>query len=168
MAISNIGSGSSGRRKSLDTEVNLVPFIDLLSMCICFLLVAAVWTELGSVQVKQANGTEAVAQTQATDLNLKFNGTDSLDLEIKKSGKVVKKYTLSGADLLPQFNKQLLQIKDELTKQGIKVSAVMITPVEGVSYGELVTFMDAFRQQEMVNIGIIPVKPIGGSVHASR
>ena len=39
-------SGKSGK-KALDATINLVPFIDLLSCCIAFLLITAVWTELG-------------------------------------------------------------------------------------------------------------------------
>ncbi len=44
-------TSSNGRRRSLDGEINLVPFIDLLSMCICFLLMTAIWIELGSIEL---------------------------------------------------------------------------------------------------------------------
>lgn len=43
-------SGKSAR-KALDAALNLVPFIDLLSCCIAFLLITAVWTEIGAVPV---------------------------------------------------------------------------------------------------------------------
>ncbi len=36
----------------MDAEINLVPFIDLLSCCICFLLITAVWTEVAKIDVK--------------------------------------------------------------------------------------------------------------------
>ena len=35
--------GGKGGRKPLDAQLNLVPFIDLLSCCISFLLITAVW-----------------------------------------------------------------------------------------------------------------------------
>lgn len=42
-------SGMGGGGKSANFELNLVPFIDLLSTLICFLLITAVWQELDSM-----------------------------------------------------------------------------------------------------------------------
>lgn len=46
----------TGRRRKSNAELNLVPFIDLLSVCIVFLIATAVWVELESVRVDQAVG----------------------------------------------------------------------------------------------------------------
>jgi biopolymer transport protein ExbD len=46
--------GGKGRGRRLNAELNLVPFIDLLSVCITFLLATAVWIELSSMPVDQA------------------------------------------------------------------------------------------------------------------
>ena len=45
-------SGKGGK-KPLDASINLVPFIDLLSCCISFLLITAVWTQLARMDVTQ-------------------------------------------------------------------------------------------------------------------
>ena len=45
---------STGGKRSVSAELNLVPFIDLLTVCITFLLTAAVWVELNSLPVDQA------------------------------------------------------------------------------------------------------------------
>src|SRR4051812_41128582 len=45
-------SGKGGK-KPLDAAINLVPFIDLLSCCISFLLITAVWTQLARMDVTQ-------------------------------------------------------------------------------------------------------------------
>ena len=42
---------AGGRRKLVDAAINLVPFIDLLSCCISFLLITAVWTQLSKIEV---------------------------------------------------------------------------------------------------------------------
>ena len=42
-----------GGKKALDANLNLVPFIDLLSCCISFLLITAVWTQLARMDVTQ-------------------------------------------------------------------------------------------------------------------
>ena len=51
-------------KKVLDFEVNLIPFIDLLSVSICFLLITAVWMNVGSMNVKQAVGGQAQEDTK--------------------------------------------------------------------------------------------------------
>jgi biopolymer transport protein TolR len=43
MGVSLPGGGGGGRGKSQNFDLNLVPFIDLLSVLITFLLVTAVW-----------------------------------------------------------------------------------------------------------------------------
>lgn len=48
--------GGKGKRKSVDAVINVVPFIDLLSCCLSFLLITAVWTQVGKLQVSQAGG----------------------------------------------------------------------------------------------------------------
>src|SRR5437879_12370466 len=44
---------TKGGKKALDAQINLVPFIDLLSCCISFLLITAVWTQLARMDVSQ-------------------------------------------------------------------------------------------------------------------
>src|SRR5579883_2870817 len=42
-----------GGKKPVDAAINLVPFIGLLSCCISFLLITAVWTQLARMDVTQ-------------------------------------------------------------------------------------------------------------------
>ena len=51
-------------KKHLDFELNLIPCIDLLSVCICFLLLTAVWLQVGSLSVKQAIGGQSAADVE--------------------------------------------------------------------------------------------------------
>src|SRR5687767_6741247 len=48
-------SGGARGKKSLDLEIPLVPFIDLLSSLIVFLLMTAVWTQIARLELKQGN-----------------------------------------------------------------------------------------------------------------
>jgi biopolymer transport protein TolR len=50
----SVGGGKGGRGRKVNAELNLVPFIDLLSCCITFLIATAVWIELSSMPVDQA------------------------------------------------------------------------------------------------------------------
>lgn len=48
--MSHIEDNSPGTR-TVSTELNLVPFIDLMSVCIIFLLITAVWTQVSMIQL---------------------------------------------------------------------------------------------------------------------
>jgi biopolymer transport protein TolR len=154
-------------RKSLDAEINLVPFIDLLSVCICFLLMTAVWIQIGAVQVKQSHGTAASAAAGPYELDLKFSSPSAFQVAIKKGTKTVKQAAFKADDLavnLTQFDLQLGQWIAGLAK-GAKpeeakalISAAMVTPKSGVVYGTLVAAMDVLRQHEIANLGVVPVR----------
>lgn len=47
--MAHIESGGSGKRTGV--ELNLVPFIDLMSVLITFLLITAVWTQVSMIQI---------------------------------------------------------------------------------------------------------------------
>ena len=52
MAVS-IDGGGGDRKKPLNAELNLVPYIDLLTCMVAFLLITAVWTQLARLQIGQ-------------------------------------------------------------------------------------------------------------------
>jgi len=45
----DVGGGGAGKRKSLDSEINMIPMIDLLMVTISFLLIPAVWTHMARI-----------------------------------------------------------------------------------------------------------------------
>ena len=47
------GGGGHGGKKTVDQEIPLVPFIDLLLCCVMFLLVTAVWNQLARIEANQ-------------------------------------------------------------------------------------------------------------------
>ena len=49
----SVGGGGHGGKKSVDSEIPLVPFIDLLLCCVMFLLVTAVWNQLAQLEANQ-------------------------------------------------------------------------------------------------------------------
>lgn len=48
--MAHIDDGSGGKRGST-VDLNLVPIIDLMSVCIIFLLITAVWTQVSMIQI---------------------------------------------------------------------------------------------------------------------
>lgn len=155
---------SSGKgRRSLNSELNLVSFVDLLSVCICFLLMTAVWLQVGALQVKQSFGTEG-EDKPGYDLNVAFVGPTEVTVEIRSKGHVVQKASIKG-ESKDAFTEALGKNLDEtITKlkgsQEIQVSdlivAAMITPAPSVNYGNLVAVMDSLRKRQIINIGVVP------------
>lgn len=47
----SISTGGGGR-KDVDAEINLVPFIDMMSCLVAFLLITAVWTNIAQINIK--------------------------------------------------------------------------------------------------------------------
>jgi biopolymer transport protein ExbD len=52
MGVSIDSGGGGGGRKSVDVEMNLVPFIDMMSCLVAFLLITAAWVNLASIKTK--------------------------------------------------------------------------------------------------------------------
>jgi biopolymer transport protein ExbD len=74
MASMGIASSGRGGRRALDATLNLVPFIDLLSCCIAFLLITAVWTTIARVDVAPAGGEGEGAASPAWTLRIAPDG----------------------------------------------------------------------------------------------
>ena len=160
------GASGSGRRKSMDAEINLVSFIDLLSMCICFLLMTAVWLEVGSLQVKQSHGTDAPASnSQSRELSLKVVSPTRAELVMKQGGRVLQKAAFKG-DSIAGLARQIDQTvagwvkgaTQGMSAQGMSAQGMsaMIESSASVSYGDLVQVMDSLRRNQVVNLGIVP------------
>ena len=45
----DVGGGGGGKRKAMDSEINMIPMIDLLMVTISFLLITAVWTHMARI-----------------------------------------------------------------------------------------------------------------------
>ena len=141
-----------GGKRDLDAQLNLTPFIDLLSTCVCFLLVTAVWMQIGTVEIKQSLGTEATADKKDTfDLDLVFTNATELRLNLKKDGKQIKFVDVKA------IVSQVLVSKD-LNVPQITIATATITPRSTVNYGEMVSALDVLRKNKIVNIGVLTAK----------
>jgi biopolymer transport protein TolR len=62
MSVSVSTGGKSGK-KELNAELNLVPYIDLLTCMVAFLLITAVWTQLARLNASQKGQGQAGEET---------------------------------------------------------------------------------------------------------
>ena len=87
-----------GGKKALDAELNLVPFIDLLSCCISFLLITAVWTQIAGLQVASSGGGQQIKVGQRVGHETYGAGTVKL-LEGSESDRKVTIESLTSSEL---------------------------------------------------------------------
>ena len=58
----SVGTGEGG--KSVNVELNIVPFIDLMSCLTAFLLVTAVWVNIAQINIQPKGKTRDTASVQ--------------------------------------------------------------------------------------------------------
>jgi biopolymer transport protein TolR len=159
----SFGGHSSGRRRSLDGEMNLVPFIDLLSMCICFLLMTAIWIEVGSIQLHQLIGTESTIDAKhPLELQVTLESPTSYRVSLQQQGRVVQEFPISGANLNEAQGRMgtlMAQLQNMVLTRfpGAEISA-SITPSVKVNYGELVSILDILKGYGISALAVTPVR----------
>ena len=137
-----------GKKKSLDATINLVPFIDLLSSLIAFLLMTAVWTQIATIQVGQQGNNQNPTPPKPDEKPkltitvsergfLLSTGGEALPME-----KVANDYDFDG------LNKKLGEIKAELPE----LEDVTVQAEDGVVYDVLVRVIDTCLGNRMSNV----------------
>lgn len=135
----SVGGGHGGK-KSVDSEIPLVPFIDLLLCCVMFLLVTAVWNQLARLNANQQQPGQSapnepppeehikvILQVQANGFTIASTAGDRI--EIPKSGDA---YDMEGLREKLQERKRLEPNRKDL----------VVAPDDGVHYEDVVASMD--------------------------
>lgn len=151
-----------GQKKELDAQLNLTPFIDLLSTMVCFLLITAVWIEIGTVEVKQSHGTAAKQDKKVTyDLDVVFKNASEVRVNLKRNSKAVRRLTVKSdnfENLLVKLNTTIQQNVLVYKKKAIAIATATVTPRSTVDYGSLISTLDVLRKNQIVNIGVLTAR----------
>lgn len=159
----DLGGGGKGKKKSLDTAINLVPFIDLMAVTISFLIMTAVWNQLGRLTVSQAGGpTESSDSppTKTLPLNLLItekgftlsSGGAAVDIQKTSTGAYVYCHA-SGTDKIDDKCEDntlvgaLKKIKAEVPDQ----RNITVQCEDGVKYNDLVKVIDVCNLKDSTN-----------------
>ncbi len=142
-----------GGKKPLDAAINLVPFIDLLSCCISFLLITAVWTQLARMDVTQ-KGQGAAGSTDEKPPEPTVN----LTLYIDKDGYTFAKSTgestpipMKGDDY--DYVKLADILKDAKTAYPDK-NDIAVKADDSVLYNKIIHTMDIVLSAKFPDIGL--------------
>lgn len=151
----DLGTGGKGGKKSLDTAINLVPFIDLMAVTISFLIMTAVWTQIGRLQVSQSGGVsqeDPQEQEQQVPVNLTVTekelrlsaGPTSFDpIPVTRDGK-------NRLDVV-RLGDKIKELKTQLTPVP---TSITVTPEDTVRYEDLVRIIDECKGQGLENVSL--------------
>jgi biopolymer transport protein ExbD len=149
MAVS-LGPQSTGKhKKPLDAELNLIPFIDLLVCCVCFLLITAVWIQMARIDVshksKGPGGREVSPMVTRVAVLVGDEGyTISVGAERLTVPKRGLLYDTEG------LKKRLVQVRTRLPE----TSELTVAAEDEIKYRHLVGAMDVALQSHFSRIQV--------------
>lgn len=141
----DLGTSGKGGKKSLDAALNLVPFIDLMAVTIVFLIMSAVWTQLGRLQVSQAGQSDNGDPSPTPALPITLLITEK-DLKLTVGGSQLDPLPVTRDDKgRLELDKLLVKLR-ELKTQQPEQSAITLSTEDSVRYEDLVRLIDAVVQ----------------------
>lgn len=147
----------SGGKKSVDFQLNLIPFIDLLSVLISFLLMTSVWTQVAKIDVKQQPNLPDEDSTPPEPDDQKINLTVLIKASgytVQKKGAVVKEIEKKGEEYdVATLDEMFKQVRTEHPEN----HDITVTSEDKVPYQELITVMDLCLKHELSGISVAGV-----------
>jgi biopolymer transport protein TolR len=140
-----------GKKKALDAIVNVVPFIDLLSCCLSFLLITAVWTQVAKLQVSQSGGPSDAPPPPDKTLQLSLTITDKgFTLAAGQGGNVVD-VPKKGIDYdVGALFDKLKEIKNQYPDQ----NTITVAAEDSVQYNDLVQTIDTCIKAGLASVSV--------------
>ncbi len=146
------------KQKDLNFEINILPILDILSVLICFLLLTAVWLQLGSIDTKQAigdNSTAGAKNPPSLWVGVEKDGNLTLSLrDLPKEKKLEDRVARSARGVnYDVLSAKLLALKAKWPE--LKTS--IVRPGPQTSYGDVIKIMDQLKKHEFEGVGISPL-----------
>jgi biopolymer transport protein ExbD len=162
----SVDSGGKGGRRSLDSEINMIPMIDLLMVTISFLLITAVWSHMARLNADaQVPGPprpeEITPQTPEKQLHIEMRAPDKFTLIWKQSGTVISTVdvprkdvvTMEGSTRVIRFPDLAAKVQSEWTQTGThrdesdpKFDQAILHTDNETPYGAIIGVIDAVYQ----------------------
>ncbi|MCE9670912.1 biopolymer transporter ExbD [Myxococcus stipitatus] len=138
------GQGGKGGKKPLDTAINLTAFIDLMAVTISFLIMTAVWTQIGRLQVSQAGGPsmeeeQPPQETKTVQLTLLITPSEMrLTADQTTFDPIPLTKDPKGKTDLTKLAARFKELKSQLPDQ----TSITLQPEDKVRYEDLVRIID--------------------------
>lgn len=153
----SVDSGGKGGKKSVNADLNLVPYIDLLTCMVAFLLITAVWTQLARLQAQQKGQGQAGEETppeMQTKIVVVVN-QEGFNLVVgQDQTPIPKKGTEYDFELLGQ---QLKKAKDTHPDK----NDVQVASEDQIKFEDLIRTMDTALSERFPDISLIDTGAAG-------
>ena len=146
-------------KRELNTDLNLTPFIDLLSTLVCFLLISAVWLQVSSMDLKQSHGTDGGAPTETAAVDVVLGKPGLATVILKMGSRTLNRSeikTASTPELVVELQKKIIAFKNLPALKNANIESVLVAPHADVIHGDMVKVLDGFRLNGISNIGVKP------------
>lgn len=146
-------------KKQMTFDLNLVPFIDILSTCICFLLMTTIWIQIGVFNVSQAIGSEPPAggkNPPSVIVEMKAGGLIELSLKDVEGMRKPRAIDIASGANGVDWNK----VENTVIELGARIpniKTVLVMPSAKTKYDDVIRMMDVFKKNKIDQIGIAPL-----------
>lgn len=149
----SVDSGGGGGRKKVDADLNLVPFIDLLSVCILFLLMTAVWVHISKMAAfSQPSGEAIIAHSEVSSIN-KAKEERDFDFLVRQTGVEIKEDGRSlGEFKLEIVNDKILELKGAWKTE--EMPKISLRAADDVVYEDLIFVLDLLFNSKWTNVSV--------------
>ncbi|MBI2896858.1 MAG: biopolymer transporter ExbD [Deltaproteobacteria bacterium] len=130
------GKGAKGH-KAVDSEVSMVPFIDLLVCCISFLIITAVWTQLERLNLTQEGGVDPIGAPEPDQARLSLQINDAGFAIADGAGSRIAVPKVANGYDLARLGRELEALRKTVTR-----ARLVVMPEDGVRYEAIVAAMD--------------------------
>lgn len=144
--------------KDLNFEINILPILDILSVLICFLLLTAVWVQIGTLDTRQAigdNSTAGAINPPSLWITVDTQGAVQLSMRDLPNRKTyVEKIRGSQSGV----NWAVLETKlQNLKEQWPELKTGIVRPEAQASYGDVIRIMDQLKKFQFEGVGLSPL-----------
>lgn len=148
--------GGQPNKKSLDVELNLLPVFDVLSVCICFLLMTVVWVQVGQIKTSQALGGQSQAETKSPpSIWLTIDEKANVTLSLKNTKGSDRDQRISARN--GQVNLNQLQNSLKVLREKHNIEIALLMPASNTSYDSVIQMMDSLKAADIKDIGLSPL-----------
>ncbi len=145
-------------KKELNFELNILPILDILSVLICFLLLTAVWVQVGTIDTKQAigdNTATAGKNPPSIWVSIANDGVVTLSLrDLPKAQSLESQIPRTATGV----NWESLNTKlQALRNQWPDLKTGIVQPSSQTPYKDVIRLMDQLKQFKFEGVGLSPL-----------
>ncbi|PIT98849.1 MAG: hypothetical protein COT74_14280 [Bdellovibrionales bacterium CG10_big_fil_rev_8_21_14_0_10_45_34] len=140
-------------QKEEKTDLDLMPVISIMAVCICFLLLATVFVKNGALSSKQALGSEFESKAD-TSLSLWIYVENARAVDVAIHGGVAATGKTERRKISLANLKAFLS---DVRSQHSQMTTALLFPSEAAPLASVVRVMDLLKQNEFKDVGVAPL-----------